>query len=221
MLSNQTKQKLSFNLSKSLIRALHSLPKPPYRVEDGIFPAISSKTLDFHYNKHFAGYINKLNGFVKGTSLENKTLEETIKETAKDETKKAIFNNAAQAFNHNFYFNCMRPFGTQIPDSVKKILEKNFGSFDEFKKQFSEKANGLFGSGWCWLYSDNKKLGIMQASNAMTPLVFDQKPILVIDVWEHAYYLDYQNKRPDSVDKFFEVINWNFVEEQMKKADLI
>ncbi|KAJ5075840.1 superoxide dismutase [fe] 2 [Anaeramoeba ignava] len=191
-----------------------------YPIDKGILPAFSPRTLDFHYNKHYAGYITKLNGLVKDTDLEKKTLEEIILATKDDSTKKGIFNNASQSFNHGFYFSCMKPNGTEPTEKIKKRFETDFGSFDEFIKQFSAQAAGIFGSGWCWLVAKDGKMEILGTSNSDNAIAHGAVPLLVVDVWEHAYYLDYQNRRPDSIQKFCEVIDWEFVEKQMEKAKL-
>ncbi|KAJ3451084.1 superoxide dismutase [fe] 2 [Anaeramoeba flamelloides] len=197
-----------------------TLPKLPYNIEDGIEPAISGKTISFHFGKHHNGYVTKLNNGIKGTKFENSSLEEIIKGTFENEEFKGVFNNSSQHFNHSFYWNSMFPNGKEPSQKVKEVLANSFGSFEDFLKQFKQKAATVFGSGWCWLVADGKNLEIMQASNAMNPIPLNKKPLLVIDVWEHAYYLDYQNNRGGSIDKFFQVINWEFVEQEMKKAGL-
>ncbi|KAJ3424342.1 superoxide dismutase [Anaeramoeba flamelloides] len=199
---------------------MHKLPKLPFPIEKGIKPAISGRTLGFHFGKHHAGYVNKLNKAIKGTKFENTPLTQVIKETFDNEQTKGIFNNSSQHFNHSFYWNCMKPNGSTPSYKVKKVLEKSFGSFENFVTQFKQKAGTLFGSGWCWLVADGQNLEIIQTSNAMNPLPLNKKPLLVIDVWEHAYYLDYQNNRGESINKFFDVINWDFVEKKMIEAGL-
>ena len=173
-------------------------------------PHISQRTLEFHYGKHHAAYVNNLNKLIAGTPFEGKSLEEIIKNS-----NGGIFNNAAQVWNHTFYWNCMKP--NPAKDKPKgKLMEaiiRDFGSFDEFKTKFIEKCATLFGSGWAWLVADKDgKLSIVQTSNAQTPLTDDLKPLLVCDVWEHAYYLDYQNVRANYLNEFWAVINWEFVE---------
>ena len=173
-------------------------------------PHISQKTLEFHYGKHHAGYVNNLNKLIAGTPFEGKSLEEIIKNS-----NGGIFNNAAQVWNHTFYWNCITP--NPAKDKPKgKLMEaiiRDFGSFDEFKTKFIEKCATLFGSGWAWLVADKDgKLSIVQTSNAQTPLTDDLKPLLVCDVWEHAYYLDYQNVRANYLNEFWAVINWEFAE---------
>ena len=185
------------------------LPKLPYEM-NALEPHISQKVLEFHYGKHHAGYVNNLNKLIAGTPFEGKSLEEIIKNS-----NGGIFNNAAQVWNHTFYWNCMTP--NPAKDKPKgKLMEaiiRDFGSFDEFKTKFIEKCATLFGSGWTWLVADKDgKLSIVQTSNAQTPLTDDLKPLLVCDVWEHAYYLDYQNVRANYLNEFWAVINWEFVE---------
>lgn len=188
------------------------LPKLPYEM-NALEPHISQKTLEFHYGKHHAGYVNNLNKLIAGTPFEGKSLEEIIKNS-----NGGIFNNAAQVWNHTFYWNCMTP--NPAKDKPKgKLMEaiiRDFGSFDDFKTKFIEKCATLFGSGWAWLVADKDgKLSIVQTSNAQTPLTDDLKPLLVCDVWEHAYYLDYQNVRANYLNEFWAVINWEFVENEL------
>ena len=185
------------------------LPKLPYEM-NALEPHISQRTLEFHYSKHHAAYVNNLNKLIAGTPFEGKSLEDIIKNS-----NGGIFNNAAQVWNHTFYWNCMKP--NPAKDKPKgKLMEaiiRDFGSFDEFKTKFIDKCATLFGSGWTWLVADKDgKLSIVQTSNAQTPLTDDMKPLLVCDVWEHAYYLDYQNVRANYLNEFWAVINWEFVE---------
>lgn len=173
-------------------------------------PHISKTTLEFHYGKHHAGYVNNLNKLIAGTPFEGKSLEEIIKNS-----NGGIFNNAAQVWNHTFYWSCMTP--NPIKDKPKgKLMEaiiRDFGSFEEFKTKFIDKCVTLFGSGWAWLVADNDgKLSIVQTSNAVNPMTDGLKPLLVCDVWEHAYYIDRQNARASYVNEFWGLINWEFVE---------
>ena len=193
------------------------LPKLPFDL-DALEPHISEETLKFHYKKHHQGYVNKLNDLVKGTRFEKKTLEEIIK-SAKD----AIFNNAAQVWNHTFYWNCMSPNGGGRPkNELAEAIDKAFGSFDKFKEEFAKTAGSTFGSGWVWLVA-TPKLKIVSTSNAGTPLTEEnQTPLLVCDVWEHAYYIDRRNDRAKYVDHFWKVVDWdcvaaNFKQENMKE----
>lgn len=183
------------------------LPPLPYAM-NALEPFISSKTLEFHYGKHHQAYVDNLNKLIVGTPFENATLEEMIKKA-----EGPIFNNAAQVWNHTFYWNCFKLQGGGAPKAkLADIMEKQFGSFEEFKKQFSAKAIALFGSGWVWLVRKaDGSLDIVSESNAGNPLRNDLIPILVIDVWEHAYYLDKQNKRAEYVEAFWNLIDWEIV----------
>jgi Fe-Mn family superoxide dismutase len=187
------------------------LPKLPY-ADEALAPVISKQTIDFHYGKHHQAYITNLNKLVAGTEFENSTLEEIIVKSTG-----GIFNNAAQVWNHTFYWNCIKPNGGGEPTG--KLLEeinKNFGSFVTFKEKFSAAAATQFGSGWAWLVKKaDGSLEIIQESNAGNPLRNGHTPLLTIDVWEHAYYLDYQNRRPDYIAAFWNIINWEAVAERI------
>ena len=185
----------------------HELPKLPFAM-DALNPYISKQTLEFHYGKHHQAYVNNLNKLIIGTEFENATLEDIIRKASG-----GIFNNGAQVWNHTFYWNCMMPKGGGEPSG--KLLEsiiKNFGSFAEFKEKLSTAAVTLFGSGWVWLVKKpDGSLDITQESNAGNPLRSGLTPLLTIDVWEHAYYLDYQNRRADYVNAVLnKLINWEF-----------
>ena len=185
------------------------LPKLPYEM-NALEPHISQKTLEFHYGKHHNGYVNNLNKLIAGTPFESKSLEEIVKTS-----QGGMFNNAAQVWNHTFYWNCMTPNPKKTVPTGKLMdaIVRDFGSFDAFKEKFINACVTLFGSGWAWLVADKEgKLSIVQTSNAQTPLTEGLKPLLVCDVWEHAYYLDYQNLRANYVNEFWAIINWNFVE---------
>jgi superoxide dismutase, Fe-Mn family len=188
------------------------LPELPYDLS-ALEPHISARTLEFHYGKHHQGYVTKLNELVQGQNLESFSLEEVIKRTAGDSSKIAIFNNAAQVWNHTFYWHCMTPQGGGLPSpDIKAKIDDSFGSLEQFKKEFKEAAMTQFGSGWAWLIADQGKLKIVKTGNADLPLAHGQHALLTCDVWEHAYYLDYQNRRMDYVDIFMnELINWDFV----------
>ncbi len=175
-------------------------------------PHISAETLEYHHGKHHAAYVNNLNNLISGTDFENKSLEEIIRTS-----EGGIFNNAAQVFNHAFFWDCLSPNGGGQPTGkALNEIEKYFGSFDEFKAKFSTAATTLFGSGWVWLVrKPTGELGIVQKSNAGTPLTDGHKPILTIDVWEHAYYIDYRNARPKFIENFWELVNWQFVEKNL------
>lgn len=185
-------------------------PDLPYDL-GALAPFVSEEQMDFHYNKHHQAYFTKLNGLVDGKPQADMSLEELV--VASDG---GMFNNAAQAWNHTFFWNCMSPNGGSQPTgALLAAIEKDFGSFEGFKKQMSDKAATLFGSGWAWLAKDeNGKLDVMPLGNADTPLKHKKKPILTIDVWEHAYYIDYRNKRPDFIEKFWDVVNWDFAESE-------
>jgi len=187
------------------------LPKLPWS-EDALDPHISAKTISFHYGKHHNAYVTKLNAAVEGTPFAEKSLEEVIKATAGDASKAGIFNNAAQTWNHTFFWNSMKPKGGGEPTGdLKAKIEASFGSFEDFKKEFANKAGTLFGSGWTWLVADGDKLAIVQTKDAANPMTEGKKPLLTIDVWEHAYYLDYQNRRPDFIATFLDkLVNWDF-----------
>ena len=175
-------------------------------------PNMSENTLHFHHDKHLATYINNLNDLITGTEYEALPLRKIIKRAA-DENATKIFNNAAQVFNHNFFFNCLRRNGGgRVPDSIADA----FGGADAFRDQFKSAAMGVFGSGWAWVARDGDKLKIIAAAGADTPIAHDMQPILTLDVWEHAYYLDYQNRRADFIDAFLEkMVNWDFVMENL------
>ncbi|WP_299726255.1 superoxide dismutase [Fe] [uncultured Endozoicomonas sp.] len=185
------------------------LPELPYAL-DALEPHISKETLEFHYGKHHNTYVVKLNGLVEGTELANKSLEEIVKTS-----EGGIFNNAAQIWNHTFYWHCLSPNGGGKPSGeLAAAIDKAFGSFDEFVAQFSDKAVNNFGSSWTWLVKNpDGSLEIVNTSNAATPLTGEQKPLLTCDLWEHAYYIDYRNVRPDYLKAFWALANWEFVTE--------
>ncbi len=197
-----------------------SLPKLPYSV-DALEPYISGSTLIYHHGKHHAAYVDKLNGLVDGSPLADRTLEEVILEVKGDPDNVAVFNNAAQAWNHAFYWNCMTPNGGGRPGKeLGERIAKNFQGFDNFRSQFIAAASAQFGSGWAWLVLDDGQLRITATSNAETPIAQGQHALLTCDVWEHAYYLDYQNRRGDYVEMFLEkLVNWPFVERQLVEAE--
>jgi Fe-Mn family superoxide dismutase len=195
------------------------LPALPYP-ENGLEPYISARTVSFHYGKHHRGYVNNTNNLVKGTPYESLSLEEIIERSAGLPEKSAIFNNAAQAWNHAFYWQGMKPNGGgSFTGELAAKISKAFGSVEGFKETFLKEAASLFGSGWAWLVKDGQSLKVVQTSNADTPLAHGQKPLLTVDVWEHAYYLDYQNRRKDYLDAFLaHVVNWDFVAKNLAKA---
>lgn len=183
------------------------LPKLSYAL-NALEPVISQKTLEFHYGKHHQAYVNNLNNLVPGTKFENASLETIIKEA-----DGGIFNNGAQVWNHTFFFNSLAPHASGEPSGkLADAIKKDFGSFAEFKEKFSKAAVTLFGSGWAWLVKNGEgKLEIVQESNAGNPIRKGLTPVLTCDVWEHAYYLDYQNRRPDFVESFWKLVDWNTV----------
>jgi len=193
-----------------------TLPPLPYP-ENALSPAISAQTVGFHYGKHHQGYVNKLNELVVGTPLADQPLEAVIKATAGQADQTAMFNNAAQVWNHTFYWNSLRPQGGGKPDgALAGMIEKSFGGFEPFKAEFAKAAASQFGSGWAWLVKDGDKLIVTRTGNADTPIAHGQKPLLTIDVWEHAYYLDYQNRRADYVAAVLDkLINWEFAAQNL------
>ena len=196
-----------------------TLPPLPY-APNALEPHISANTFSFHYNKHHQAYVTNLNKLVEGTDLENKSLEEVIQASAKDSSKQGIFNNAAQVWNHTFYWHSMTPNGGGKPTGdVAKHIENDLGGYDKFAEDFKAAATTQFGSGWAWLVVENGKLKITKTGNADTPIVHNQTPLITIDVWEHAYYLDFQNRRPDYISTFLNhLVNWDFANEQLKNA---
>jgi superoxide dismutase, Fe-Mn family len=189
-----------------------SLPPLPY-APTALEPHLSAKTFSFHYEKHHQAYVTNLNNLIKDTPLASQSLEDIIMASAKDATKAGIFNNAAQVWNHTFYWNSMKPNGGGKPTGkLAEKIDADFGSFDAFKDAFKQAATTQFGSGWAWLVLEDGKLKITKTGNADLPMAHGQKALLTIDVWEHAYYIDYQNRRPDYVGVFLEhLVNWDFV----------
>jgi superoxide dismutase, Fe-Mn family len=195
-----------------------ALPPLPYD-QGALAPVISANTLSFHYGKHHKTYVETLNKLIVGTEFADMPLESIIKATARQPDRTAIFNNAAQAWNHTFYWKSLKPEGGGQPPSVLKgMMEASFGGVDQCKKELSTAAVGEFGSGWAWLIQDGEKLKVVKTGNANTPLAEGQKPLLTIDVWEHAYYLDYQNRRVDYVNALLDKLaNWDFAAENLGK----
>ena len=186
----------------------HELPTLPYEM-DALEPHISRETLEYHYGKHHARYVNTVNELIKGTKFENQPLEEIITRASG-----ALFDNAAQTWNHTFYWNCLNPDGGSPSGNLAKAIKATYKTFDTFRTEFSRAAGALFGSGWCWLVrNDDGSLAIETTSNAGTPLTNGRQPLLTCDVWEHAYYIDYRNKRPDYIDAFWKLVHWPFVEQ--------
>ena len=194
-----------------------SLPALPY-ARTALEPYLSANTIDFHYGKHHQGYVDKLNKLIMGTPMASMTIEEIIQKTAGQADKINVFNNAAQVWNHTFFWKSMKPNGGGVPTGkLADMITTSFASFDAFKKAFVDSANAQFGSGWVWLVQDKKTLKIIKTLNAETPLAQGQTVLLVCDVWEHAYYLDYQNRRKDFVGNFLNhLANWEFSTSQLK-----
>ena len=191
----------------------HKLPKLPYGLSD-LEPHISQKTLEYHYGKHHQAYVTNLNKLIKGTAFEIASLEDIVKHS-----EGGIFNNGAQVYNHTFYFEAFLPNGGGEPKGpLLKAIKDKFTSFDAFKEEFSKAGATLFGSGWVWLVVDSAgKLSIIKKSNAGTPLRDGYKPILTMDVWEHAYYLDTQNARPKYIENFWSILNWGVIEKRFEE----
>ncbi len=189
-----------------------TLPQLPFE-KDALAPYISANTLDFHYGKHHKAYVDNLNKLIEGTELAAKSLEEIIKIAAKDSAKAGIFNNAAQVWNHSFYWQCLKKAGGGAPTgAVAEKIKATWGNFEKFADDLKNAGITQFGSGWAWLISEGNELKITKTANADTPIAHGQKPLLTIDVWEHAYYLDYQNRRPDYISAVIQnLINWDFV----------
>ncbi len=200
-----------------------TLPELPY-AKDALEPHISAETLEFHHDKHHNAYVTKLNALLPGSGLEGKTLPEIILATAEDDSKQGMFNQAAQVWNHTFYWNCMTPTngGGEPTGDLKAKIEEDFGSYDKFREEFKNAALTQFGSGWAWLVADKVggKLSIAKTGNAGTPLANGQVAVLTCDVWEHAYYVDYRNRRPDYVDTFLDkLVNWDYANAKYKGQD--
>ncbi|WP_022948752.1 superoxide dismutase [Methylohalobius crimeensis] len=189
----------------------HELPALPYAM-DALEPYISKETLEYHYGKHHNTYVTNLNNLVPGTEFENLSLEDIIRKASGP-----IFNNAAQVWNHTFYWNGLSPNGGGAPQgAIADAINRDFGSFDAFKEAFSKAAATLFGSGWAWLVKNaDGKLEIVQASNAGNPMTDGKTPLLTCDVWEHAYYIDYRNARPKYVENFWNLVNWEFANQNL------
>jgi Fe-Mn family superoxide dismutase len=204
---------LKKGLAERKDKTMHDLPPLPY-AETALEPHISARTLSFHHGKHHKAYVDKTNELIAGTALEKLGLVELIREAAKDKEKQALFNNAAQIWNHDFYWKSMAPQGGGAPDgALARQIGLDFGSFEKFRESFKAKAAGHFGSGYCWLVlGADGKLAIVTTANAETPVADTRLvPLLTTDVWEHTYYLDYQNRRPAYLDAFLDhLVNWEF-----------
>ena len=189
----------------------HKLPELPWP-KDALAPHISPETIDFHYGKHHQAYVDKLNAGIKGTEFAEMSLEDIILKSSG-----GLFNNAAQVWNHTFYWNCLSPKGGGAPTGqVKEMIEKKWGSFETFKQEFSNQAAGNFGSGWTWLVqSKDGSVEIQNTDDAGNPMTNGVKPLMTIDVWEHAYYVDYRNARPKYIESFWNLVNWDFVNQNL------
>lgn len=196
------------------------LPELPYPADALESSKMSAQTFSFHHGKHHAAYVTNLNKMIEGTELADKSLEEIIKATANDPSKAGIFNNAAQVWNHTFFWHCMKPGGGGQPTgALAEKINADFGSFDKFVEQFKTAAATQFGSGWAWLVLKNGKLEVTKTPNAVNPMIEGATPLLTLDVWEHAYYLDFQNARPGYIDNFLnQLVNWDFVAENLASA---
>ncbi|PID77902.1 MAG: superoxide dismutase [Fe] [Deltaproteobacteria bacterium] len=190
----------------------HELPALPFEM-NALEPVISKETLEYHHGKHHQAYVTNLNNLIKGTEFEEMSLEDIVKKSSG-----GVFNNAAQTWNHTFYWNCLAPKGSTKPsEALLAKINEAFGSFEKFKEEFSKTAVGTFGSGWAWLVqNEDGSLSLESTSNAATPLTNGQTPLLTCDVWEHAYYVDFRNARPKYLEEFWAIVNWDFVEKNMK-----
>ena len=192
------------------------LPNLPY-ANDALAPYMSSETLDFHHGKHHQTYVTNLNNLVKDSDLQDASLEDIVVKSSKDSTMAGIFNNAGQHWNHILFWQCMKPNGGgSMPSELESRITSDLGGIDQFKEAFIQAGITQFGSGWAWLAIDNGKLVVTKSPNASNPLVDGMKPILGCDVWEHSYYIDYRNKRPDYLKAFLDsMVNWEFVASQL------
>jgi Fe-Mn family superoxide dismutase len=195
------------------------LPPLPYP-KNALEPHTSAQTLDFHHGKHHQAYVTNLNNLVKGSPLENQSLEQVIMAAHSDSSKAGVFNNAAQVWNHTFFWNCMKPQGGGAPGGdLAAAIDRDLGGLAKFKDDFKAAGAGRFGSGWAWLIADKGKLKIVTTPNAGTPMTDGQTALMTCDVWEHAYYLDFQNRRPDFLQAFLDhLANWDFAAANLAKA---
>jgi Fe-Mn family superoxide dismutase len=202
-----------------MVAMAFELPPLPYP-KNALAPHMSEQTFDFHHGRHHQAYVTNLNNLIKDSPLERQSLEDLIKGSYKDTTKTGVFNNAAQVWNHTFFWGSMRPHGGGAPSgNLSSAITRDCGGLDKFKEQFKATAVGQFGSGWAWLVADKGQLKIVGTPNAVTPLAEGQTALLTCDVWEHAYYLDYQNRRPDFVQAFLDhLANWDFAAQNLAKA---
>ena len=198
---------------------MFTLPPLPYP-DNALDPVISANTLSFHYGKHHKAYVDNLNNLAKGTEYESAPLEKVIRDTAGKADKVGLFNNSAQVWNHTFYWSSIKPKGGGQPTGdLLAAINRDFGSFDKFKEEFANAGATQFGSGWAWLVLQNGKLAVTKTPNADLPMKHGQKALLTMDVWEHAYYIDYRNARPKYIEVFLNSLaNWDFALENLKKA---
>jgi Fe-Mn family superoxide dismutase len=195
-----------------------SLPPLPYE-EGALAPTISAKTMSFHYGKHHKAYVDKLNELAVGTEFADMKLEDVVRATFGKSAKQEIFNNAGQAWNHTFFWTCLSPRGGRPAGELMHAIERDFGGYDAFKEKFAKEGVAQFGSGWVWLVADGNRLAIEKTPDAVTPMAEGKKCLLTIDVWEHAYYLDYQNKRADFLKAVIEKsLNWDFATQNFERA---
>ncbi|MES0490263.1 MAG: superoxide dismutase [Leptospirales bacterium] len=192
------------------------MPELPYKTFD-LEPYISEKTVSFHYGKHHKAYMEKALAMLPGSAYESLPVKEILTKATLDRSASGLFNNVAQVWNHDFYWKSMKPKGGGEPQgNIRKMIERDFGSFDKFKEDFAVAGATQFGSGWVWLVEDGGKLEIVKTANAQNPIADGQKPLLTMDVWEHAYYLDFQNRRPDYIKIYLEyLVNWDFAESNL------
>ena len=195
-----------------------TLPNLPFAI-DALEPHISARTFEFHHGKHHKAYVDNTNKLLEGTALADRGLEEIIKSAATDAAKKGLFNNAAQVWNHSFFWKCLKPNGGGRPTGkIAAQIDKELGGYEKFTADFKNAGVTQFGSGWAWLCLKDRKLAIVQSANAETPITSGSNPLLVVDVWEHAYYLDYQNRRPDFLQVFLDhLVNWDFVNSNLEQ----
>ena len=192
------------------------LPALPY-AQDALQPVISAETIEYHYGKHHQGYVNKLNGMVDGTPNANVDLEGLVRKTYGQANEQGLFNNAAQVWNHTFYWHCLSPSGGGEPSgAIANAINASFGGFDDFKEQFSAAAAARFGSGWAWVVKTDSGIAIETTANADTPMATGKSCILTLDVWEHAYYIDYRNARPKYIEEFWKLVNWDFANQMLQ-----
>jgi superoxide dismutase, Fe-Mn family len=188
----------------------HKLPELPF-AKDALAPVISQETIEYHYGKHHAGYVDKLNSLIDGTPRAGLGLEDLVRQVQGQSGEAVVFNNAAQVWNHTFFWNCLSPSGGGEPTGkAAEAINKSFGGFASFKEKFSAEAAGRFGSGWAWVVKTDSGLAIESTSNADTPMAVGKSCVMTLDVWEHAYYIDYRNARAKFIEEFWKVVNWDF-----------